>query len=511
MFQLLALAISGTVQSVISPPMNLWFLHPVALVPGLYVLLNESSGRRRFLCGWFMGISSLVTIFYWLTHTVRNFAMMPWPLAIAVLLLFATTYSLYMGLFAWGSAHVRRASGAFWPVGVAAWFVACEFLNPQLFPFYQGVAWYQLPRFFLVTSVTGVEGVSFQVVLWNLLVVAMVERWRAGARPMSLDIARGWAVAAVALLFSVGVSLVQLHRIRDAEATAEHIRLGLVQANLSVFDRRDLVRSDPYGIANAHLELMQDALREHGRVDAFIWPEGAIRGLPQSKYNKQLLAFADEADVEIWTGGASATGVKGKGFQQFNSAFRVRDDGTLDPQKYDKNILLPFGEFMPLKDVFPILGEIPGVGNFTPGEGLVVYEHPKAKFCFLICYEAIRHEYVRTGVQAGAELLVNITYDAWFGDTSCPSQHLMLSAIQAAEYGRPLVRAATTGISAVTDARGVLLQQTEVFTEDVLVADVPLVHVSTIYGRVGDVFAWTCIFAGFGLLGLGLSRRRDDA
>src|SRR5690606_26757747 len=110
-------------------------------------------------------------------------------------------------------------------------------------------------------------------------------------------------------------------------------------------------------------------------------------------------------------------------------------------------------------------------------------------FCFLICYEAIRHAYVRTGVQREVDLLVNITYDAWFGDTNCPAQHLMLSAIQAAQYGVPLVRAATTGISAITDTRGILTAQTEVFTPAVLVGEVKRVRLPTFYGAVGDWFA----------------------
>jgi len=213
-----------------------------------------------------------------------------------------------------------------------------------------------------------------------------------------------------------------------------------------------------------------------------------------------------DSGVELWTGGTfSIKGDDGRR-QHHNSAFRIHGAGAVD-ERYDKNILLPFGEFVPMRDLLPFLKKIKGVGNYNPGEGLQVFETPHANFVFLICYEAIRHRYVRGGVRAGADVLVNITYDAWFGDTSNPTQHLMLSAIQAAQYGVPLVRAATTGISASVDARGMILEQTKPFERTVLVADVKRVSVPTPYASLGDWFAWLCIFGAGGLL---LAGKRED-
>ncbi len=174
----------------------------------------------------------------------------------------------------------------------------------------------------------------------------------------------------------------------------------------------------------------------------------------------------------------------------------------VDPS-YDKNILLPFGEFMPLEDQFEILKKIQGVGDFESGDGLTVFASPSAEFVFLVCYEAIRHRYVRGGIVRGAQLLVNITYDAWFGDTACPHQHLMLSVLQSAQYGVPMVRAATTGISAVADARGRIVAETELFTREVLVQDVAKVRVPTPYLYLGDWFAQLAALISFTLLVLG--------
>jgi apolipoprotein N-acyltransferase len=123
-----------------------------------------------------------------------------------------------------------------------------------------------------------------------------------------------------------------------------------------------------------------------------------------------------------------------------------------------------------------------------------------AVLVFLICYESIFSAYVREGVRQSPDLLVNLTFDAWYGDTSEPSQHLMLSAVQAAQYGVPLLRSTTTGISATVDARGSITAQTGVYTREVLVRDVKKVRIPSFYARAGDWFPWACACFSAGLL-----------
>ena len=261
------------------------------------------------------------------------------------------------------------------------------------------------------------------------------------------------------------------------------------------------------------MDLSQEAADAHPDIDVFVWPEGAMRGTPFRKYNRRARQFVRETGVELWTGGTSSRRGSDGRRESFNSAFRIDATGKIHP-KYDKNILLPFGEFMPLEDTFPVLRKIQGVGNFTPGDGLIPHDTESGDFVFLICYEAIRHRYVRGGLDLGADLLVNITYDAWFGDTACPHQHLMLSAIQSALYGVPLLRGATTGVSALVDARGVITDKTGVFERKTLVGEVPRVSVPSPYERWGDWFAQICILASLVLLLLGREtlspQRRGD-
>lgn len=503
----LLLVVSGAVQALISPPLNWWALHPFALAPGLYVLMRLR-GRRAFFGGLLMGTCANVSIFYWIVHTVQTFSNFPTAGAVGVLLLFSVAFGGYVAVFGVLAGSVRRVAGNHWPLAVATLFVACEFLNPQLFPYYQGVAWYQLPRVFLVTAVTGVPGVTFQVVLVNLLLVALAEsRIRSGAFRFPRELRGSMAVSAAMLLFSLVVSHVRLGDIDAAEANAEEITIGLVQTNNDVHTRVKLLRRSRDAVAVAHAGLAHEAFEKNPNIDVFVFPEGALRRPPTWPENDVVLDLAKETGTEVWTGATDVRGNPGEVMQAYNAAWRVHSGTVTDPP-YDKTILLPFGEFMPMAETFPILKKIQGVGNFKPGTGMKTFQGGDGtKFCFLICYEAIRHEYVREGIRQGVQLLVNITYDAWFGDTSCLTQHLMLSVIQSAEYGVPLVRAATTGISAVADARGMIVAQTEPFTRDVLVADVKKVSVPSFYGKWGDWFAWLCVSCSAGLLGEAIRRR----
>jgi apolipoprotein N-acyltransferase len=166
--------------------------------------------------------------------------------------------------------------------------------------------------------------------------------------------------------------------------------------------------------------------------------------------------------------------------------------------RYHKIRLVPFGEYVPIQSVLTLGGRISAkvikqVADFTPGDEYatwVVDGHPVGAF---ICYEAIFPDLVREFAARGAELLVNVTNDAWYGRTSAPHQHMAMAAFRAVENGKYLVRAANTGISAVVDPRGRVLQSTALFERTLLVREVPFVPGLTFYGRHGDVFAWSCL------------------
>jgi apolipoprotein N-acyltransferase len=181
--------------------------------------------------------------------------------------------------------------------------------------------------------------------------------------------------------------------------------------------------------------------------------------------------------------------------------------------RYHKVRLVPFGEYVPLQPLLTLGGRhaaklVRQVADFTPGTEAMVGEVDGHRVGASICYEAIFPDFVRQFAAAGADLLVNVTNDGWYGRTSAPYQHLAMARFRAVENGRYLVRAANTGISAVVDSRGRLLARTQLFERTYLVREVPLLAGTTFYTRHGDVFAWACFGASVAFTASLLFRRR---
>jgi apolipoprotein N-acyltransferase len=184
----------------------------------------------------------------------------------------------------------------------------------------------------------------------------------------------------------------------------------------------------------------------------------------------------------------------------FNRAYLLAPNGEI-AGTYDKRILVPFGEFVPLQSLlFFVEKLVEGVGGFSSGPHQPPLAFGGHAASVQICYEAIFPQLAREQTAAGADLLVNITNDAWFGDTAAPLQHLAMAAFRAVENRRPLLRAANTGISALVGIDGSITQPTELFTAGYRVYSVRWPLVSTYYTRHGDVFAVGCAVVGSALL-----------
>ena len=162
--------------------------------------------------------------------------------------------------------------------------------------------------------------------------------------------------------------------------------------------------------------------------------------------------------------------------------------------KYDKVHLVPYGEYVPLKRFFPFLGKlVEAVGDFRPGKEGQVLSLNGEKVGILICFEIIFPELSRLMVKNGAQLLVNITNDAWFGTSSAPYQHLSMGVLRAVENHRAVARAANTGISAFVDPVGRILDKTPLFEEAVRIRSLPVMDQETFYTHYGDLFAIGCV------------------
>jgi len=256
--------------------------------------------------------------------------------------------------------------------------------------------------------------------------------------------------------------------------------------------------------------------------DLIVWPETAVQAwIPASAYfllNNDELVIPQTKGSYFLVGGLSykineisPDSISDENIAKFNTAFLTDAHGRI-LGRYNKVKLLLFGEYLPFTKYIPALKNIsPASGDFTPGNELNVLEIKEKgiKIAPLICYEDIIPSFSRRFVSKGANLLVNITNDAWFGKSFEPYQHLSFSIPSAVETRRYLVRATNTGISAIIDPVGRVVAKTKIFERTTLNGKVGIMDgEKTLYTKIGGAFSWGCLAFWLGFVVLRELRKK---
>ncbi|HLH75855.1 MAG TPA: apolipoprotein N-acyltransferase, partial [Candidatus Binataceae bacterium] len=262
---------------------------------------------------------------------------------------------------------------------------------------------------------------------------------------------------------------------------------------------------------NVYVSQSQAAARHH--PDLIVWPEAAAAFYVQptalyppmladdAAYRQRLLELGRQLGVPILFG-APAFGITDHQVNSYNRAYLISGQGQI-VDYYDKIDLAPFAEYVPGRRFFGYFVNkiVVGLGEFEPGRRQTIFDVAGTKLGVLICYEGIFPDLARRAVKAGADVLVNITNDAWYGDSSAPYQLLAMSALRTVETHTPMVRVANTGISAVIQPDGAIIDRTRLFTRGTEVETVTWRHAATLYTEMGDWFAELC----FALMLVGLA------
>lgn len=497
--RLLAALASGAVLTLISPPVNLHWLHWVSFLP-LFWALREGENRKNALLGYATGWIAVFLLFFWLIETIERFSDLPWAAALLVQVVFASAFALPYALV-FGSVHwFRSRLGGAWSWLVPALLVTVEKLGPALFPYFQGVSQYRNPYTWQIASVTGAYGLSFLVLLTNaVLAEGLIYRRREG-RPQP------WAQYAVVLALFVGNIGFGAWRYAAVERELEagrHLNVALLQDDVTMEERRKTSAKEDL---MAWVELTRKI--DGQQVDLVVWPEGAVPFNPtDDRIRPQLGELAKKGGFDLLVGGGTserAPKESGRRYIHYNSCYLFTKQGEVRG-RYDKMVPLPFGEYVPFSDVFPWLNDlVEGPGDFRAGKDPTVFQADGYTFTTPICYEAILDRQMWN--LQDADLFVNITNDAWFGNTASPWQHAMLAAVQSVQYGRPMLRIAYTGVCMVVEPHGAILYETQPYEEVAKVVPLRLATVETAYRRGGWVFAWLCVAAS--ALGYGFARYR---
>ncbi|WP_059008397.1 apolipoprotein N-acyltransferase [Streptomyces specialis] len=495
----LAAAVAGLALVVAFPPYDLWPLSILA-VAALSALARGRTARQGAWLGFAMGLPFFVGLLKWL-HVIG------WDAVVGLSLVEALFFAP-MGAALAVTSRLRA-----WPLWAAGLWVAQEWARDRV-PF-GGFPWGRLAfantdaPFTPLAALGGAPLVTFAAALTGALLswaaLRLADRpWRAPRAAVAVlpaAGAAGLAAAVTAAGYAVPVPT-------DADDT---VSIAVVQGNVQQPGMDFLGR--PMMILENHvdatLRLAEDI--DEGRVerpDIVIWPENS----------SDLDPFEDDEARAAIERAVSAVGVPilvGAVVDHPTKEGYVENQGIVwDPEtgpgdSYTKQHPVPFGEYVPFREqlskVISRLERIPR--DFAPGEGTGVLDIGPARLGDVICFEVAYDGIMRDTVNDGARALIVQTNNATYGRTGQPEQQLAMSRLRAVEHGRAVVTAATSGISAVVAPDGEIEQRTEEFTEDVLLADLPLRDDRTVADRVGAAPEWA--LAGLGLLAWAGTALRD--
>lgn len=499
------------------------FPHPVAgsvldlgiagawLAPGCLLLaLRGLPPRAASWRGFWLGLAAHAAILHWIFVVTVRYGGAPVWAGFLTPVLVALYPAAATALFAMGAAALARRRAAA-PLALAALWVVLDHARSFVFG---GFPWATLgyalhldaPLMGLV-SWTGVYGLSGVAVFVSASALQGVAPYSGVRRPRTAAL----GVAVALALHAVGAWLA------PADIAGPRVRVAVLQGNIE-----QGVKWAP-DFFERTLQIYEGLARRAAAEGAelIVWPETAIPGaLTSPELAARFQALARETGARLVVGAAGVSWDEtGTVPHVFDSAYVLAPDGSL-ADRYDKVKLVPFGEFLPFRAILGRFVEPLATGvtsrDLTPGPGPRAVAswgrpgEPVHRLAVPICYELLFPDHVRRMAKDGAQVLLGITNDAWYGATGAPFQFLAMTAMRSAETGTWTARAANTGVSALIDARGRVQERTRIFERDLLVGDLPLrppEQAPTFYTAHGDVFAWSCWIGS--LAWAAAARRRD--
>jgi len=505
--------LSAALQILVCPLPNLYLLGWIALTPLLLALLRARQPETlqlqapikllpatplqgfalAYLCGilWYGGTC------YWIYATMRQYGGVSAPAAIGILVLFCLYLGLYHGLFGLlisflaGDSPFSRRALLLAPV---AW-VAIELARTRItgFPWdLLGVSQVDNIPLSRIATVTGVYGISFEIMVVNAALAAAFLVRKEARKPLLL------AGVVAALILQSG-------RLIPAPALPADKTAVLVQANIPILEGADW--TSDYFRATLH-DLTQLSLNlgseDKNPAQLVVWPESPApfyESDPIFRGAINAVGLRTNAWVLVGNIGVNSASMNGgQPSEIYNSAALVSNSGQW-VTRYDKVHLVPFGEYVPFKHVFAFAGGLTKeVGDFSAGTSRAPLDAGGTKLGVFICYESIFPDEVRQFAANGAQVLVNISNDGWYGDSGAYAQHLKQARMRAVENARWLLRDTNTGVTASIDPYGRIVASVPRKTRTALVAPYALSNVTTFYTRHGDWFAYLCAIICLGAL-----------
>jgi len=520
--------LSAGLQILIFPLPNLYGLGWFAVTPLLIALLRArrpdtlqlragmkllpAAPLQAFLLSYACGILWYAGTCYWIYNTMRQYGGVNAPAAVGILILFCLYLALYHGAFGlligWlaGDSPFSRRALLLAPV---VW-VAVELARTRItgFPWdLLGTSQVDNIPLARIATVTGVYGLSFEIMVVNAALAAAFLVRREKRKTLLL------AGISAAIVLQAGQLIPVPVVVSDKTAV-------LVQANVPILEGADWTREyysetlrDLSALSLAPPVLNSTSNRPHG--DLIVWPESPAPFYVSDPFFRDIIGgIARQANTWVLVGSVgtrNASASPDHTARIFNSAALANPIGEW-VSRYDKVHLVPFGEYVPFKRLFAFAGGLTKeVGDFSHGTSRAPLEANGSKLGVFICYESIFPDEVRQFAAQGAQVLVNISNDGWYGDSGAYAQHLKQARMRSVENSRWLLRDTNTGVTASIDPYGRVVAQVPRKIRTALPAPYALSDVTTFYTRHGDWFAYLCAIISVGALLLLPFRKRAES
>jgi apolipoprotein N-acyltransferase len=490
--------ITGVPFSLCLPPFNHEF-HPLfalfpffsffALMPLLFFSLRKPRGRAVLHVYLF---SCMVTLgqYFWIAFVAIEGLWILIIIGMVLLSAFVALFYLAAGMiFRWCYYRFPR----FYLIIFPACWVLIEYaraLGEPSFPWgFLGYIFTPLLPLSQLASFTGVWGLSFVIVLGNLFVLEWFVNWYRGRQ------LKGRIIQIMLFCGALGMIAVFGHiRLRRISGKAPLVRIALIQSAIDQFNWGKHSLDTAFSINES---LIYSAAQ--GRPDLIVGPESALLCYlaRQRVYGNRVHKWVDSVNIPVllgalhWDKPRTASPYE---YHVYNTAFLILPhEKQMLP--YRKIKLVPFSEAFPFEGIFPILSRVNlGEADFQKGTESTVYSiGDSVRAAPFICYESIYPGFVRKRLRKGANLIVHITNDGWFGKTTGPYQHATMARMRVIENGVSMARCANTGISMLVDPTGRVLEQTDLYNRTILEGMLPLSSAATFYARFGDWFILLCL------------------
>jgi apolipoprotein N-acyltransferase len=528
-------ALGGALWFLSCADFDVWPLAWVAMIP-IFWAMEDKRPRAALYYAWVAGLVANAGGFYWIVGLLMRFARLPYVAAIPLYLLLCAYQAVVFALFGYCVNLVRRRQdvGLLWLAPVIM--VALELVVPFVFPWYLAITQAWVVPVIQIADVTGPLGVTFLLIMINAALYEVITAAVRKKRIPWLRASVAFGILAVCLVYGQ----VRIYQTRARQRKAPKVKIGVVQANIGI------TLKGRSGFRKRQLQIHQELSRQLEKMGAelLVWPESSYPYyLPRAFEHDQDLPVHARVQqgfkLPIIFGSVTVAWPKGKAQPErvYNTALILDADGKRG-ELYDKKWLLIFGEYIPFYKELKFMQKWfrrRRMSNFDRGTRSTVYKFQHRgktyRLAPMICYEDIIPSFGRDLARFKPHMFVNVTNDAWFGDTSEPYEHMALAVYRTVEHRIAMVRSVNTGVSAFIDATGKVIMQSPAVGASrepaasvdpagairsagvkkvgpglwrapvwpkphLLLGDLPLMDPSfTVYAAVGDVFGYLNLLA----------------